>query len=128
MSKNNNRPDIYTETLKKSNNIRKFLDGSSRVHVLLRSAAIGLGTYKPGWKWSLHAGLQTGKQSENHIGYIISGRMKVQDSSGREKEIGPDDAFEIGPGSDAWVIGEDTCIALDFIPIKNEDNLTNQST
>ena len=128
MEKNNNKSDIYTGNLKKSNNTRKFLDGSSRVHVLLRSAAIGFGTYQPGWKWSLHAGPQTGKQSENHIGYIISGRMKVQNSTGIEKEIGPNDAFEIGPGSDAWVIGEEPCIALDFIPIKNKDNLTSQST
>jgi len=119
MDKNNYKSDIHIGNLKTSNNIRKFLDGSSRVHVLLRSVAIGFGTYKPGWKWSLHAGPQTGKQSENHIGYIISGRMKVQNSTGIEKEIGPDDAFEIGPGSDAWVIGEEPCIALDFIPIKN---------
>ena len=119
MDKDNSNSDIYTGSLKASNNIRTFIDGSSRAHVLLRSAAIGLGTYLPGWKWSLHAGPQTGKQSENHIGYIVSGRMRVQNSTGREKDIGPGDAFEIGTGSDAWVIGEEPCIALDFIPIKD---------
>jgi hypothetical protein len=120
MDINSYKSDIYAGSLEKSNNIRKFLDGSSRVHVLLRSAAIGLGSYQPGWKWSLHAGPQTGKQSENHVGYIISGRMIVQDTTGIEKEISPGYAFEIGPGSDAWVIGEEPCIALDFIPIKNK--------
>jgi hypothetical protein len=40
----------------------------------------------------------------------------VKDPSGNEAEIAPGDAFEIAPGSDAWVIGDEPCIALDFIP------------
>ena len=98
-------------------NLRTFLDGSTRSYVLLRSCAVGLGKYKPGWKWSTHAGVQTGKPSENHIGYIISGHMMIKDSNGVEIEIGPGEAFEVVPGSDAWVVGNETCIALDFIPI-----------
>ena len=100
-----------------SKDIIKFLDGSIRSCVLLRSCAVGLGTYNPGWKWSSHAGVQTGKPSENHIGYIISGNLVIKDSNGIEVEIGPGDAFEVGPRHDAWVIGDKPCIALDFIPI-----------
>lgn len=118
MDKINVESDIYIRNLINSNNVRRFLDGSTRAHILLRSAVIGLGSYHAGWKWSLHAGPQTGKLSKNHVGYILSGRMMVQDSTGIEKEIGPGDAFEVGPGSDAWVIGEESCIALDFIQIK----------
>ncbi len=97
-------------------NARIFIDGSTRSHADLRTAVIGYGTYKPGWRWSLHAGPQTGKDAENHIGYIISGRMMVKDPSGNQAEIGPGCAFEITRGSDAWVIGDEPCIALDFIP------------
>ena len=64
----------------------------------------------------MHAGPQTGKDSENHIGYVISGRMRVRDLCGNEAEIEPGCAFEIAPGSDAWVIGDEPCIALDFMP------------
>ena len=98
-------------------NTRIFIDGSIRSHAALRTAAIGFGTYKPGWRWSLHAGPQTGRPSDNHIGYIISGRMMVRDLSGNEAEIEPGCAFEIAPGSDAWVIGDEPCMALDFIPM-----------
>lgn len=28
--------------------------------------------------------------------------------------IGPGDAFEVKPGHDAWVLGDETCVALDF--------------
>ncbi|MGB5746120.1 MAG: hypothetical protein WBM69_04015 [Desulfobacterales bacterium] len=104
----------------KSGNVRTFIDGSVRSSISLRSASIGLGTYHPGWKWSLHAGAQTGKDSENHIGYIISGNIMVQDSTGIEIEVGPGEAFEVGPGHDAWVIGGEPCIALDFIPIDHD--------
>ncbi len=103
-----------------SGNERQFIDGSVRSSILLGSASIGLGTYNPGWKWSLHAGTQTGKTSENHIGYIISGSMMVQDSTGIEIEVGPGEAFEVGQGHDAWVIGREPCIALDFIPITSD--------
>jgi hypothetical protein len=98
-----------------SESARKFLDGSCRSDTLLRSARIGFGTYQVGWKWSLHAGPQTGKSSGNHIGYILSGRMVVRDSAGIEREVGPGQAFEVGPGHDAWVIGSESCTALDFI-------------
>jgi hypothetical protein len=45
--------------------------------------------------------------------------MMVKDPSGNEAKIEPGYAFEIVPGSDAWVIGAEPCIALDFIPINN---------
>lgn len=94
-----------------------FIDGSTRSHASLRSVAIGFGTYRPGWRWSLHVGAATGKESESHIGYMISGRMIVKDASGKEVEVGPGDAFEVGHGHDAWVVGEIPCVALDFATI-----------
>ena len=112
--------NIITGNQAESRNVRKFIDGSVRSSIFLRSSAIGLGTFNPGWKWSLHAGAQTGKTSENHIGYIISGSMMIEDSTGIETEVGPGDAFEVGPGHDAWVIGGEPCVALDFIPIDHD--------
>ncbi|MGJ0483766.1 MAG: hypothetical protein ACR65R_04425 [Methylomicrobium sp.] len=100
-----------------ADNTRIFIDGSTRSYVPLRTAAIGFGTYKPSWRWSLHASPQAGKASESHMGYVISGHMMVKDPSGNDAEIGPGDAFEIEAGSDAWVIGDEPCIALDFIPL-----------
>ena len=45
-------------------NQRTFVDGSKRTVSVLASAAVGRGEYLPGWKWSEHAGAQTGKGSE----------------------------------------------------------------
>ena len=104
--------------LDQTSNQRTFLDGSKRSAVFLKSVAIGRGEYLPGWKWSKHAGPQTGKSSAAHIGYIISGRMIIQGADKKQIEIGLGDAFEIGPGHDGWVAGNKPCIALDFEIIK----------
>ena len=106
--------DIIVKSLNKDENLRTFLDGSKRSAVILKSAAIGLGKYLPGWKWSEHAGPQTGKQSEAHIGYVLSGQMIVRGSDGNETTIVPGEAFEIQSGHDAWVVGDEPCVALDF--------------
>ena len=90
------------------------LDGSTRTAVKLRTVFVGRGTYLPGWKWSDHEGKKTGKTSQAHIGYIVSGRMIVKGVDGKEVAIGPGDAFEVTPGHDAWVLGNEACVALDF--------------
>ena len=97
---------------------RKFLDGSVRSRALLRSAVIGLGVYRPGWRWSQHAGPQTGKPAENHVGYVVSGAMMIQDTEGRELRVERGFGFEIEAGGDAWVLGSESCVPLDFIPFE----------
>lgn len=84
------------------------------------SVRIGLGHFRPGWIWSEHAGAQTDKESQRHIGIIESGQIAVQDAEGRITEIGPGDAFEVGPGHNAWVIGDEECVALD-VSFKRSD-------
>jgi len=96
---------------------REFLDGSSRSEVQLPSLRIGRGIYRPGWRWSQHAGPQTGQPSTAHIGYVEAGRLAVRTADGAELTVRPGEAFEVGPGHDAWVVGDEPCIALDFGPI-----------
>ena len=109
---------IISAAAENSETRRVFLDGSTRSHALLRSVAVGLGVYQPGWRWSRHAGPQTDKHSENHVGYVLSGAMMTQDANGREQRVEPGFAFEIEAGGDAWVAGSEPCTALDFIPLK----------
>lgn len=106
--------DIVAKNLDQADDLRVFLDGSKRSIVILDSMAVGRGEYLPGWRWSEHAGRQTGKKSAAHIGYILSGKMIVLSADGQEITIGPGDAFEVGPGHDAWVAGSEVCVALDF--------------
>lgn len=52
-------------------------------------------------------------ESQHHIGIIQSGKMAVKSADGSKIETGPGEAFEVGPGHDAWVVGDEMCIALD---------------
>lgn len=93
-----------------------FLDESERAVVHLRQIAIGRGVYRPGWQWSKHVQPLSKEESAEHIGYVISGRMGVRARDGTEVEVGPGDAFSAAPGHDAWVVGDEPCVAIDFGP------------
>ncbi|SRR6266404_9730358 len=106
--------DILAQNFDSAGDSRIFLDGSKRTVIILKSMAIGRGEYLPGWQWSKHAGPQTGKDSLTHVGYIVSGQMAVRGADGTEFTVGPNEVFEAQPGHDAWVVGNQTCVALDF--------------
>jgi quercetin dioxygenase-like cupin family protein len=114
---------IIVKKLNNTEDLRTFLDGSKRSVIILESIAIGRGEYLPGWRWSLHAGPQTGKSSKAHIGYVLSGKMAVRTASGKEIVVGPGEVFEVQPGHDAWVVGDELCIAFDFECIKKGTNI-----
>jgi len=106
--------DVVVRNLENSESSRTFLDGSKRTVVILETVAIGRGKYLPGWNWSKHADPSAGRSSEAHIGYILSGQMIVQSPEGKEVTVGVGDGFEMSPGHDAWVVGNEPCVALDF--------------
>ncbi len=91
-----------------------FLDGSHRDVVVLRSVVMGRGVYRPGWRWSAHAGPLEGGPSSGHVGYIVSGRMGIRGPDGKETSVGPGEGFEAAKGHDAWMVGDEPCVALDF--------------
>jgi hypothetical protein len=84
--------------------------------VNLGGRAVGKAVFEPGWRWSNNVKPIAGTDScqTSHLGYCISGRMKVIMDDGTEQEIGPGDAYAIHPGHDAEVVGGEACVALDF--------------
>lgn len=106
--------ELYIAAFEHGREPRVLLDGSRRWVVSLPSLIMGKGIYKPGWRWSVHAGPQAGGPSANHIGYVESGSLAVRTSDGQEHLVGAGEAFEVGPGHDAWVVGDQPCVALDF--------------
>ncbi|WP_354644375.1 cupin domain-containing protein [Kitasatospora camelliae] len=96
---------------------RPFVGGKGQVELVeLGSTAVGRGTFNPGWKWSEHVKPLAGTDScqSAHVGYCLSGRMVIRMDDGTETEVGPGDALEIPPGHDAWVIGDEPCVVLDW--------------
>jgi mannose-6-phosphate isomerase-like protein (cupin superfamily) len=106
--------DLVAKSLETPDGSDIFLDDSRRSQITLARVVIGRGVYRPGWRWSAHVRPMAGHESEAHVGYIISGRMIVRGPDGARVEVGPGDAFEAPPGHDAWVVGDEPCVALDF--------------
>ena len=73
-------------------------------------------TFEPGWRWSECVKPVVGGDScqVDHFGYCISGQMHVQMNDGEEMDIGAGDALRIPPGHDAWVVGEEPYVGVDF--------------
>ena len=77
--------------------------------------------FEPGWHWKDDVGPIAGTDScqTHHFGYCVQGRMRVVMDDGTELEIGPGDLAEIMPGHDAEVIGEESCVFVDFGDVSN---------
>lgn len=78
--------------------------------------AIGRATFQPGWRWSEHVKpiAKTDSCQTSHVGYFLSGRMKVVMDDGEEMEYGPGDFATMAPGHDAWILGDEPCVFLDW--------------
>ena len=111
--------DPVVKSIHQPDRTTTFLDGSVRVVVELGAVAVGHGVYQPGWQWSRHVGQLTGRTSQRHFGYVLSGRMGVRSRGGIEAQAGPSEAFAAMEGHDAWVVGDEPCIALDWRPIED---------
>ena len=74
-------------------------------------------TFAPGWRWSESVAPIVGGEScqVNHVGYCVSGRLHVRMDDGTELEIGAGDGSHIPPGHDAWVVGDEPYVAVDFM-------------
>ena len=73
-------------------------------------------TAEPGWKWSECIKPVAGTDScqAHHVGVIVSGTLHVVHDDGTEGDAVPGNAYVIEPGHDAWVVGEEPLVALEF--------------
>lgn len=84
--------------------------------VELGELAVGRAAFEPGWRWSEHVRPIVGTEScqVHHIGYVISGHLHVEMTDGATIELMGGDTFEIPPGHDAWVVGDEPWISVDY--------------
>jgi len=93
-----------------------------RVHVdivTLDELSVGLARWEPGWRWSTDLGPLTGTAScqVHHLGYAISGTLHVEPDGGQTLDIVGDSVFEIPAGHDAWVVGSEPFVTLEWTSV-----------
>lgn len=106
---------LEVRSLESPDEKRGFDHGAMHI-VNISGATIGRAVFEPGWKWSNDIKPMAGTESceAPHTGYVVSGRLHVKMDDGAEGEAGPGDAFVIAPGHDAWVVGKEPCVLLDW--------------
>ena len=84
--------------------------------VELGELAIGRAVFEPGWRWSKHVKPIVGTEScqVHHVGYVVSGHLHIEMNDGASLDVMGGDAFEIPPGHDAWVIGDEPWVSVDW--------------
>ena len=108
---------LIQKNLDKAEEVRPFEEGSGRLELVnLDAGPVGRATFEPGWQWSKHVKPIAGTAScqAAHTGYFISGRMTIVMDDGEEAEFGPGDFMVCPPGHDAWIVGDEACVVIDW--------------
>jgi class 3 adenylate cyclase len=104
---------------------RKSLDLPDETRVLpngrteiwnLGDFVVGRMFLEPGWQWSKDVKpiAQTEWCEYHHLGLVLEGKLHYITPDGLEMEVGPGMLYEILPGHDAWVVGDQPLIQYDF--------------
>ena len=94
---------------------RNFPKGKIEI-VKLGNITVGRATFEPGWRWSECVKPIAGTSScqVEHTALVVSGRLHVRMENGTEFESGPGDVSITPPGHDAWVLGDEPVVFIDF--------------
>ena len=95
--------------------VRTFPKGKLEL-VKFGDRTIGKFTLEPGWRWSecVKPAAGTDWCRNAHFQYQLSGRLHVILEDGTEFEAGPGSCVEIPPGHDAYVVGDEAFVAVDW--------------
>ena len=99
---------------------REFDKGRLDV-INLPGAVLGRATLEPGWRWSecVKPIAKTDSCQAPHTGYVVSGKLHIVMDDGSETDVGDGEAYHIPPGHDAWVVGDEPYVGLDFTGADN---------
>lgn len=99
----------------KPDEVREFPKG--RVELLrIGGVVVARAVFQPGWKWSNSVKPLVGTESceAPHFQYHVSGVLKVRMDDGTEYECRKGDVSLLASGHDAWVVGSDPVVVVDF--------------
>jgi hypothetical protein len=104
-----------TKNFGKPDEVREFANGMVEV-VRIGGATVGRGVLKPGWRWSTAVKpiAKTNSCEAAHFQFHVSGVLRVRMDDGAEFDCKPGDISMIPPGHDAWVVGSEPVVVVDF--------------
>ena len=100
--------------------IRNFPNG--RIEILnIGDAKVGRMILNPGWRWSndVKPIAKTSSCQAPHFQYHVAGKIAILMDDGTELVAGPGDITSLPKGHDAWVVGDEPVIVVDWYGASN---------
>jgi hypothetical protein len=99
---------------------RTFPNGRAEI-VTVGGVQIGRLVLDPGWRWSNDVKPIAGTDSceAPHFQYHVSGRLAIRMDDGTEIVAGPGDVTSLPSGHDAWVVGDEPVVVVDWYGASN---------
>ena len=100
---------------RKPDEVREFPKGRLEL-VNIGGATVGRAVFEPGWKWSTSVQpLANTKSCEApHFQYHVSGVLRILMDDGTEFDCRAGDLSLLPSGHDAWVVGDEPAVVVDF--------------
>ena len=108
-------PRLQRRCFADTDDIRTFPRGSLRI-ISLDEVMVTEYRLEPGWRWSTCVKPIVGTElcQHRHVGQVQSGRLGVSMADGTLLEVGPGDVYELPPGHEGWVIGDEPWVSVEF--------------
>jgi len=99
----------------KPDETREFPNGKAEV-LKMGGGAVGKLVLQPGWRWSKDVKplAKTASCEAPHFQYHVSGKLAVKMDDGTEFVAGPGDVTALPSGHDAWVVGDEPVVVIDW--------------
>ncbi len=108
------------KTFLKPDEKREFPHGHAEI-LKVGGGEVGRLVFQPGWRWSndVKPIARTHSCTAPHFQYHVSGRLGIRMDDGTELVAGPGDVTSLPSGHDAWVIGDEPVVVVDWFGASN---------
>jgi hypothetical protein len=101
--------------MKRADEVRTFEKGTLEL-VKIGGGVVGRLTLEPGWRWATHVKPTAGTEwcEAPHFQYHVSGTLHIVMKDGKEFDAGPGEVTALPSGHDAWVVGNEPVVVVDW--------------
>jgi hypothetical protein len=103
------------KTFAAADETRRFSNGRAEI-INIAGGQVGRLVLEPGWRWSNDVKPIAGTSSceAQHFQYHVSGQLAIRMDDGTEFTAGPGDVTALPMGHDAWVVGDEPVVVVDW--------------
>jgi PAS domain-containing protein len=108
-------PQTQHSTFRSPDETREFPHGRAEILKIGR-VEVGRLVFQPGWRWSKDVKpiAKTPSCEAPHFQYHVSGKLAIRMDDGTEFVAGPGDVTSLPKGHDAWVVGDEPAVVVDW--------------